>query len=176
MPELPEPLHPAVVHLPLALAIVLPILTLIVALAMWRGWFQRRTWILVVLLQCLLLGSTWYAQETGEAEEDVVEAVTGDEPLHAHEEAAETLFLVAVIATALALATLFLLGSPKAAGWGSLLTLLATLVTLWASVETGKLGGELVYEHGAAGAYTQRAVEAPAGTAPMPDDDDDDSD
>ena len=37
------PLHPKLVHLPLALAALLPLLTFGVLLAWWRGWLQQRT-------------------------------------------------------------------------------------------------------------------------------------
>ena len=163
--EMPEPLHPAVVHFPLALAILLPLVTLVICMGMWMGGFQRRTWILVVLLQALLVGSAWYAKKTGSNEATKVEAVTGQDAVTAHEEKAELFFYVAIGSAALSLVTVFMLGSKKAAGWGGTLTFVATLATAYFALETGRLGGDLVWKHGAADAYRQ---ETPAPTEPTP--------
>ena len=37
--------HPKVVHLPMALAVLMPLVTGGVLFAWWRGWFQRRVWV-----------------------------------------------------------------------------------------------------------------------------------
>ena len=47
---LPDPLHPAVVHLPIALAVLLPLLSLASLLAIRTGWLPQRAWSGVVLL------------------------------------------------------------------------------------------------------------------------------
>ena len=67
--------HPKVVHLPMALAILMPLITGGALFAWWRGWFDRRTWVAVVLLQAVLVGSGVAATKTGEREEDRVEQV-----------------------------------------------------------------------------------------------------
>ena len=151
---LPEPLHPAVVHFPLVFALVLPILA---AVAVWRihDGAPVRTWGTVVLLAVLAFGSGFAASRTGQAEEERVEAVlASEEPLHEHEEAAEFFLLVSGVTAALAI-----LGfAPGLTGRSArLLALLGAVGAAGAGVRTGFLGGELVFRHGAATAYTAGA-------------------
>lgn len=44
----PMPLHPALVHVPLGLAVLLPLLTAGVAWAVWTGRLPIRAWLAVV--------------------------------------------------------------------------------------------------------------------------------
>jgi len=156
---LPDPLHPAVVHLPIGLAIVLPILALLLLGSIRRGLLAERTWIVVVLLQALLAGSAWLALETGEDQEERVERVVAERHIEAHEEAAERFAWIAGLGI-LAVGAGML---PERAGLvGRIVGTLATVGALAAAVSAGHSGGELVYEHGAASAY----VEAGQGAAP----------
>ena len=83
------PLHPALVHLPLGLAFVMPFLALILAWALWTGRAPRRTWAIVVALQAVLLAGGLLALRTGEAQEDRVEPIVGETALGRHESAAQ---------------------------------------------------------------------------------------
>ncbi len=83
------PLHPAVVHLPLGLAFVMPALALGFAWALWTGRIRPRARLALVALQALLLGAGLVAMNTGEREEDRVERIVPDTALHTHEAAAE---------------------------------------------------------------------------------------
>ena len=69
---LPDPLHPAVVHMPIALAILAPALALLAAVLISRKLVPPRTWLALVVLQGLLVGSAWLALETGEEQEERV--------------------------------------------------------------------------------------------------------
>lgn len=85
---LPNPLHPAVVHFPMVLVVLLPIFA---AGALWvirRGSHARRSWAIPLLLSAALAGSAYLALQTGGAEEERVEAVVSEAALHEHEEAA----------------------------------------------------------------------------------------
>jgi hypothetical protein len=62
---LPDPLHPAVVHLPIALAVLIPGLALLGILLIYKNVLPARSWALIVLLQALLVGSGWLALQTG---------------------------------------------------------------------------------------------------------------
>lgn len=153
----PEPLHPSVVHFPLVLAVFLPV---IAAVVLWRihDGARLRTWGIVALVAVLTWGSGYVAVRTGEDEEERVEDVLGShEPIHEHEEAAEFFLLVSGITAGLAI-----LGfAPGLAGRGlRILTLVGTVAAAAASVRVGKLGGELVYQHGAAAAYTSGTMPA----------------
>ena len=75
MPSLP--LHPAIVHLPLGLAFLMPALALGFGWALWTGRIRARAWIAIVALQAVLLGGGLAAMNTGEREEDRVETLGG---------------------------------------------------------------------------------------------------
>jgi len=110
-----------------------------------------------------MVGTAWLALETGEREEEAVEAVVPDAALHAHEEAAERFIVVGVTVTLL-LAAGLLSGS-----WGTAGRTLGTLgsfLVVAAAVQTGYEGGELVYRHGAAAAYVAAPGNASATVVP----------
>jgi hypothetical protein len=147
------PLHPAIVHLPIALALLMPLFAAGVAWALWTGRVGPRAWMVVVVLQALLLGSALVAIKTGGAEEDRVERVVQESVLHQHEELAEQ-FAWATGAT-LGLAALVLALRPSVASRAtSMAVVAATLVVAGLGLRVGHAGGELVYVHGAASAYT----------------------
>ena len=146
----PDPLHPAVVHLPLALSILLPGLALLGVWAIGRGYLPVRSWLLIVLLQALLVGSGWLAAETGEEEEDRVERIVAERHIEFHEEAAEG-FLVVAGLSLLATGAGLLPGRSGSVGRiGAAVVLLAVFAS---AIRVGHSGGELVYVHGAASAY-----------------------
>jgi uncharacterized membrane protein len=147
---LPEPLHPAVVHFPIVLAVFLPF---VAALAMWRlhDGAPLRRWRVVAAMAVLLFAAAFVTMRTGHAEEERVEDVlASEEPLNAHEEAADLLVVVSGMVAALALVGFVpgLVG--RGARW---LTVIGAVAALGAAVRVGDLGGKLVYQHGAAAAY-----------------------
>jgi hypothetical protein len=150
MLSIPDPLHPAVVHLPIALALLIPLLALLTLWVIATGFLPPRAWSLLVVLQALLVGSAWLALETGEEQEDRVEQVVAEQHIDEHEEAAERFIATAGAGLALIALGLF----PGRAGKvGRIAGLAATLVVLAAGVAVGHSGGALVYQHGAASAY-----------------------
>lgn len=161
---LPDPLHPAVVHFPVVLAVLLPIFAAVALFSIRRGTPFRRAWAAPVALVLALAASSWVAVQTGEGQEERIERVVAEPPLEAHEEAAE-LFLTLTAALALVvvagLARGRIGGVARVAGTAGAIA----LVTLAAWV--GHTGGELVYRHGAASAYADPASPAsPAATSP----------
>src|SRR5690242_5891191 len=93
VPMLPDPLHPAVVHFPIVLTFLLPLVALIALWRIRRGAPVRRTWAAAVAAAAALSLSAWVAMETGEGQEERVEDIVAHAPMEAHEEAAER-FLV----------------------------------------------------------------------------------
>jgi uncharacterized membrane protein len=161
------PLHPFVVHLPIALALLLPLLAASALVAWWRDWLPgRRAWTPVVVLQALLLASLFAAARTGEAEEERVEAFVGESSLEQHEEAAERLLVAAGAVSLLTAVPLVLRGGARARA-AALLAALCMLAVTTLAVQTGKAGGELVYREGAAAAYAHKgnATGPPPGEA-----------
>lgn len=155
---LPEPLHPAVVHFPMAFAVLLPISAAVALWAIRRGARPLHAWAVPLALAVALTGSSWVALETGEAQEDRVEAIVGEAPLHAHEEAAERFLLLSGI-------VMLVTGGGLVAGTvgtaSRLVASVGSIVVLAAGIQVGAAGGELVYKYGAAQAYT----DGPAATS-----------
>lgn len=145
------PLHPIVVHFPVALAALLPILAVVHLLAFKKGWLPKQSWFVVVGLQILLLIFVLLAKQTGEQDEDLVEKVVGESAIEHHEEWAERLIVVVAVTTVVAVATVVL----KFFVPLSWIYVGLTLVTFGFSVQVGHSGGELVYRHGAAEAHRQ---------------------
>lgn len=150
------PLHPAMVHVPLGLAMLMPLLAAGFAWALWTGRTRVRAWAAVIVLQALLVAAGFAAMKTGEAEEDRVEAVVQEGALHAHEARAEQ-FVWAAAAT-LGLAILVVaVRRPDATRGLAALAVLGTVIVAGLAVRAGAAGGELVYVQGAASAYTTAA-------------------
>jgi len=147
---LPDPLHPALVHMPLALAVLMPLLALAAALAIRRRRIPARTWLAIVVLQGVLVGSGWLAAASGEQQEERVERVVAESAIESHEEQAEGFLLLGAVTLLAAGAGLL----PAAAGGVARgVAVAATFAVLLGAVRVGHSGGELVYTHGAANAY-----------------------
>ncbi len=163
------PLHPALVHVPLGLAAVIPLIALAITVVQWRRGLTRRAWALVVGLQAVLLAGALVAQRTGEADEERVEPVVAEAALERHEEAAEG-FVVAAGVT-LVLAALVLVIPARAVRYGALAASLATVGVAGLGLRVGHAGGRLVYQEGAASAWagpTMRTTEGGAAPADAP--------
>ncbi len=147
------PLHPALVHLPLGLAFVLPLLALGLTIAALRGRWSPGAWAVLVGLLVLTVGGGMASMGTGEQQEEVVERVVPESVIEQHEERAEAFVWTTGAVLALALGALVLkkegprrvLATGVTAG-----TVAMALLAVW----TGHSGGALVYSHGAASAYT----------------------
>ena len=166
--------HPKLVHVPIALGVLMPLVSGGLLLAWWREWLPRRGWLVVVALQAILLVSGVMALRSGEAEEERVEDVVAERFIEAHEEAAE----VFVWASGGVLAIMLLAAAlgPRRAGLSTATAAtLGTIVVLGLGYRTGEAGGRLVYQHGAAQARTTTALAgAEAGPAlSTPEEDDD---
>ncbi|MCB9789208.1 MAG: hypothetical protein H6744_21235 [Deltaproteobacteria bacterium] len=165
--------HPKVVHIPIALAVLMPLIAGGLTLAWWRGWLPRRTWVIAAALQALLVGSGFFAMRMGEESEERVEKVVSERLIHEHEEAAETFVWTAAGVLVLVLLAAAIPRERAALGLAAAATL-GTVVVLVLGARTGEAGGALVYEHGAASAYvTGSGGAAPPVGAEEPDDDDD---
>jgi len=165
------PFHPAFVHIPLGLALVLPLVALGVTIALWRAWMPPRAFWLVVALQAIVFGAGFVALETGETESERVESVVGEAPVKIHEEAAERFMVGAGVSLAVGIAGLFLTKRTKALRWVAAGATAATVATAGLALATGKAGGELVYLHGAAAVYAQPGGRAVGDASAKPDDD-----
>ena len=168
---IPTPLHPAVVHFPIALAVLLPVAALVALWVIRRGAAPLEAWAVPLAMAVALTGSAWVALQTGEAEEDRVEAYVGEAAIHEHEEAAERFLLIAGVMTLVGGLGLL---SGTVGNAARLVASAGAVVVLLAGVQVGSAGGRLVYEHGAAQAYVNgSAPSADAYAVPEWEDDDD---
>lgn len=145
------PLHAAIVHIPLGVAAVAPLIAAGLAVALVRGAVDKRSWVIVIALQAVIVLGGLAAMNTGETEEQTVKRVVDKHWIHEHEERAEAFVWSAGVTFAMATSVLLL--GPGRVAVGAAVTVLGTLVSLSLAYRTGHAGGELVFKHGAASAY-----------------------
>lgn len=150
------PLHPALTHLPLGLALVSPF-ALLWALWSTRREGGRRPWFLPVALQVLVLVGGILAYQTGSREEERIERLVPEAALETHEHRAQAFLAAAGAAALLSLGALALRG--RASRWAAGLAAATGFAALGLGMATGHAGGTLVFRHGAAASLA-------AGTAP----------
>jgi len=156
-----DPLHPALVHVPLGLALVMPLVAGGLALAIRKGSLPRRAWLVAAALQAVVVAGGGAAFWAGHREEHRVEGVIAEQLVERHEDRAEAFLWSAAAALALALGVLAV---PERRAPATAAVMAAGAVVVAAlGVWTGKAGGELVYRHGAARAYTgeEETAQAP---------------
>jgi uncharacterized membrane protein len=174
---LPDPLHPAIVHFPIVLAVLTPLLAAGAFWAIHSGRLPGRSWLGIVVLQVALVATAWIATETGEGEEDRVERVVVERHIEEHEEEAERFLTLAALG--LPLAAIGMLAG-RVGAINRALTIALSLAALGAAGFTGHSGGELVYRHRAAMAYAAAPVPGEVGLplaySEHDDHDDDDDD
>ena len=166
----PDPLHPAVVHFPIALLITGAGAAVVAVFV--RRW--HLPWLAALLL---VLGSAGavVAVGTGKQEEEMVEtsSAAAEQVLDDHEEWGETARNFALAAALFALAAA-LAARVRFAGLGlSVVAALLALAGAYAVAQAGHYGGELVYRHGA-GINTSGAASTPENPKHHGDGDDDD--
>lgn len=150
-------LHPAIVHLPLGLSLVLPFVAAFAAWRLWKG--ERPATFLVLLLAVLLFGGNIAARQTGEGDEELVEKVVAHEVIEHHEEAADAFGMTVIVVLLLSIGTVALGARPKAR-YVAAAVVVVSLFTATSGLKTGHDGGEIVYEHGGASAHEKAAAPA----------------
>lgn len=163
------PLHPKIVHLPIAFAMLMPLLSGGVLLAWLRDWLPRRTFVIVAGVQMLLVLSGFAALASADGDEAVVERVVSHALIHAHEEAAQSFVAVAVAVMLCAFFACWV-KAEKLARTLAALTVVGSLVALALAIRAGHMGGQLVYRHGAGAAFSSAGA-PPAAEAAHDDED-----
>lgn len=155
------PFHPKIVHIPIALSVLMPVVTVGLLVAWFKDWLPARTWWVAVALQTVLFAGSWLAMNTGEEDEEKVEEVVAESALEEHEERAETFFWASGAGVVLMWLPMVMPGARRRR-WLAGVATAGTLVVFWLGARVGEAGGALVYEHGAGQAHTSQA--SPAGT------------
>lgn len=163
------PLHPKLVHLPMALAVLMPLLSAGLWLAWWRAWLPRRAWVVAAAFQAILVASGVAALRSGEADEERVERVVAEQRIEAHEAAAEAFVVASAVVLVLAIGVLLIRHEAGARAVAAIAAA-GTIAVFALGYRTGEAGGRLVYQDGAAAAFADPA-RAPAARAPGDDDD-----
>lgn len=159
---IPDPLHPAIVHFPIVLMFVLPVLAIWAIWRISRGDESRRTWAIPFVAAIVLALSSWAAVATGENDSEKVERVVSEQPVETHEETAE-LFLYISLGVAVIAGAGLLRGT---VGKGArIITTVAAVGLTVVGARAGHSGGALVYQHGAAGAFTRPSTSRTEQTA-----------
>jgi uncharacterized membrane protein len=149
--SLPSPLHPLVVHMPMALTILLPLFAIGALVAIRRRARVQLAWGMTIGMLALLLVSGWAALQTGEIEEDRVERFVSHDAVEEHEETGKQ-FVYAAGAVLLLSGVGLIRGRAGAAA--RVVVALATIGLVGMGYNVGHSGGGLVYGGGAAQAYT----------------------
>lgn len=159
---LPDPLHPALVHFPIVLMVLLPIAAIGALWAIRRGTAPRKAWALPVAFAAGLTLSAWVSAQSGEAQEERVEDVVGEAAIHDHEEAADRFLVFSAVVLGI---TAVGMARGKAGQIARGTAAAAALALTAAGYQVGHSGGELVYRHGAASAYASATPDERATTA-----------
>jgi len=159
---IPTPLHPAVVHLPIALTLLLPAFALGALWFIKRGSRPRGAWGVATALFAALSLSSWIAVETGEQQDERVERVVAEAPLESHEEAAEAFLLLTLGMLGVAMAGL---APGRVGSVARVAGAVGSVLLLGAGYRVGHTGGALVYQHGAAQAYVSGGAAGAGGSA-----------
>jgi uncharacterized membrane protein len=153
------PLHPALVHIPLGLAFVIPILAIGLSWAFWKGRLRPRLWLILVLSLGALLAAGLLALKTGQQEGERIENVVPETAIETHEEYAEQFLWVTGITLVLA-AGVLAVRRPAAVRALTFATVFGSLAITAMAIRVGHAGGELVYVHNAGAAYSPGAKAA----------------
>ncbi len=142
------PLHPAVVHVPLGLALVMPVLLGALVWAIATNRLPGRAWLLALVLQGVLLGAAAVALRTGEQDEERVEGRAGEAAVEAHQRAARAFTVAAGATFAAAGLALVFRNRRRPFVTAGLTSVALSMAMLALGIDAGHRGGVLV--HGAA--------------------------
>lgn len=157
------PLHPALVHLPLGVAAIVPLVLAFLMVQLWRGKIDRKGFAFGVALQAFVAAGAGLALVTGQAEEDRALRVIPEAAIEHHETLAVVFLVGALVTLALVVATrLAPLRATRALAVGSMIF---SLAVVGVGVAVGHAGGQLVYKHNAPAAYGAASASAPAAHA-----------
>lgn len=143
----PIPIHPSLVHVPIALAVIMPLMLLGLFFFIRRGSLPEQAWWIGVLMQAVLVIGALTAGASGHKEEERVEELVPHAAIEKHEHFAGAMTGATIGVLILAAAAL---RKGKASSALRIAAITLSLATFALAGLVGHAGGELVYKHGAA--------------------------
>jgi len=142
--QIPEPLHPALVHFPIVLLIIGSFGAL---LSVFTDKSQVPKWTALLLIMGALgaFAATWSGNQAKETVGELPGAV--EQMLDRHEELAETARNFAIVAGGLALISAFVNFKGAFRHGATVATAVMSLICVYYIVQTAHLGGKMVYQH-----------------------------
>jgi uncharacterized membrane protein len=143
--QIPEPLHPALVHFPIVLLIVGAIAAVV---SVFTNKWNVRKWTALLLIMGGLgaVAATWSGDQAKETIGEVPGAV--EQVLDRHEELAETARNFAIVAGILGFVSCFVNLRGALRHVPTVATAVVSLICVYYIVQTAHLGGKMVYQHG----------------------------
>jgi uncharacterized membrane protein len=162
--EIPDPLHPAIVHFPIVL-IFLGTLVSVLTIFTRRGALPQFAAVILILAA----GGAQLAVNTGEDQADeVIQRMPDSKPfIRVHAEWGERVRNAAVIA---AISAVVALAAYRLVRARRILAVITTLIAAWASYcvfEAGEYGGAMVYHHAVGLQLTPSGPGASPGGSPL---------
>ncbi len=146
------PLHPVMVHFPIALSVITPIIFFVVLVGITKYNWPFKAWVVPVIFQIVLFLSALGAKELGEDDEDKVKTVVQEVFIHDHEEWGERFVWVQLGILVMTGSGLIFPGRLRIKKVGAIVSGLGIIAT----VLVGHSGGQLVYKYNAGQAYLNK--------------------
>ena len=147
------PMHPKLVHIPMALCVLMPMIAILIFVGIRRDWFTPKAWLIAAFLQTATLVGGLAALKSGEDDGEKVEGYASEEALEEHEHRAYWFLYVAGANTLLCGVTFFLQRDRVRQQLLAVFTIVGLAAGGYAGYRVGDAGGRLVYVANASDAH-----------------------
>ena len=147
------PMHPKLVHVPMALCVLMPLVAIAIWIGVHRGWFTPRTWLLAAFLQGATLVGGIAALQSGKDDGAKVEGYASEEALGAHADRAYWFLYVAGANLAVCGVTVLLGRDRTRQQLAGAIVIVGLVGGAYAGYRVGDAGGRLVYVANASDAH-----------------------